>query len=347
MSATGRRGEQGVVLLLVLVILTLTIGSVYAFQTRTIVDVIAVRHRADRARAELLARSGIDLATRAIVDDATSSDDPYAASQETADDAWRLLSRQPLELPGGGVLELAIQDSGSKINLNGLVDETGARRPESAEFLAQALERIVEEMPGRKEDKRYQPDELAEAILDWIDADAQNRLGDDEREAMSRGSEPVAPLDRPLLALGELEGVPGLDGTLLETLDYYFTCFPLVPALDATGLNPNTAPPHVLALLYHGTQGDHRLIDRDDLFRVLRGRREGKIFCEQADQERCVEIAPEIGSVGETVFPPLRYQSDVFEIASSGRVNESRVRILAVLDRSDPASPTLLSYRIE
>jgi type II secretory pathway component PulK len=346
-SSAGRRGERGVVLLLVLVILTLTIGSVYAFQIRTTVDVIAVHHRADRARAQMLARSGVELATRAIIDDATTSEDPYAASQETAEDAWRLVSRQPIELPGGGVVELAIQDAASKINLNGLIDEKGVPRPESAEFLKQALTFIIEEMPGRDEDKFYEPDEIAEAILDWIDADTQNRLGDDEKEVMSRANAPVQPLDRPLLTLAELDGVPGIDGALLETLDYYFTCFPLVPTLDQSGVNPNTAPPHVLALLYHGTEGDHRLIERDDLFRVLRGRREGKIFCEQADQERCVEIGPEIGSVGETVFPPLTYHSDVFEIASTARVNESRVRIVAVLDRSDPASPTLLSYRIE
>lgn len=347
MSRADARGESGVVLLLVLVILTLTIGSVYAFQIRTTVDVIAVHHRTDRARAQMLARSGIDLATRAIIDDSTTAEDPYAAAQETAEDAWRLLSRQPIEVPGGGVVELVIQDAASKINLNGLIDEKGAPRPESAEFLKQALTFIVEQMPGRDEDKPYKPDEIAEGILDWIDADAQNRLGDDEKEAMARPNAPVQPLDRPLLTLAELDGVPGIDGPLLETLDYYFTCFPLVPTLDASGLNPNTAPAHVLALLYHGTEGDHRLIDKDDLFRVLRGRREGKIFCEQADQERCAEIAPEIGSVGETVFPPLTYHSDVFEISSTGRVNESRVRIVAVLDRSDPASPALLSYRIE
>ena len=141
--------------------------------------------------------------------------------------------------------------------------------------------------------------------------------------------------------------VPGLDAALLDTLDHYFTCFPLVPRLDAIGVNPNTAPPHVLALLYHGTADDRRLIDRDDLFRVLRGRREGKIFCAQADEDRCVQIETEIGRVGESVFPPLAYQSDVFEIRSTGRVQESRVRIVAVVDRSDPSQPQTLSYRIE
>lgn len=347
MTADPRRGERGVVLLLVLVILTLTIGSVYAFAARTTVDVLAVRHRAERARAELLARSGVDLATRAIIDDSTTSEDPYAAAQETSEDAWRLLGRQPIEVPGGGVLELSIRDAASKLNLNGLIDEKGVPRPESADFLKQALTLIIEQMPGRAEEKRYDPGEIADAILDWIDTDTQTRLGDEEKVSMSRPNAPVQPLDRPLLTLAELDGVPGIDGPLLETLDYYFTCYPLVPALDATGMNPNTAPPHVLALLYHGTEGDHRLIEKDDLFRVLRGRREGKIFCEQADQDRCVEIAPEIGSVGETVFPPLAYHSDVFEIESTGRVNDARVRILAVLDRSDPSTPNLLSYRIE
>jgi type II secretory pathway component PulK len=341
------RREDGVVFLLVLVILVLTIGSVYAFARTTIVDVFSIRQRSERVRAERLARAGVDLATRAIVDDSIVQEDPYVAAQETNGDAWRWLARHPIEVGSDARIELEIRDSGSRVNLNGLVDTSGKPQPESLEFLRQALERIVENMPGRKEEKRYDPEEIAEAILDWLDLDQTTRLGDEEAVAYSRSGPPASPLDRPLLALGELEAVPGIDPALLESLAFYFDCQPLFPRADAIGVNPNTAPPHVLALLYHGTAQDRRLAAEEDVFRVLRARREGKIFCESADEDRCVEIVTEIGRVGETFFPPLVYRSDVFEIQSTGTVGSARARVSAVIDRSDPVEPRILAWRLE
>jgi type II secretory pathway component PulK len=345
--AAAPRREDGVVFLLVLVILVLTIGSVYAFARTTIVDVFSIRQRSDRARAELLARSGVDLAVRVLIDDSVLAADPYIAAQETEDDAWRWLSRAPIDVGSGGHIELAIRDSGERINLNGLVDLEGKPLPESREFLRQALERIVDDMPGREEEKPYDPEELADAILDWLDVDTATPLGDDETTAYSRAGPPARPLDRPLLAIGELEGVPGVDAALLETLGWYFECQPLFPAADAIGMNPNTAPPHVLALLYHGTAQDRRLLEAEDIFRVLRARREGKIFCGAADEDRCVAIETEIGRVGETFFPPLVYTSAVFEIQSTGVFGHARARITTVIDRSDPAEPQKLSWRVE
>jgi type II secretory pathway component PulK len=335
------------VFLLVLVILVLTIGSVYAFARTTVLDVFSIRQRSERVRAEQLARSGFDLATRAIIDDAVLSADPYAAAQETARDAWQVLGRQPIEVGPDARIVLAIRDSGARINLNGLVDVSGKAHAESADFLRQALERIVDDMPGRAEEKPYDPEELAEGILDWIDADRTTPIGDEESVAYGRNGPPVRPLDRPLLSLGELESVPGVDAVLLETLAWYFDCQPLFPGTDASGVNPNTAPPHVLALLYHGTAQDRRLLAEEDVFRILRARREGKIFCTAADEDRCVAIETEIGRVGETFFPPLVYTSDVFEIQSTGVVGSARARITAVIDRTTPAEPVKLAWRME
>jgi type II secretory pathway component PulK len=348
-AAAGRpaRREEGVVFLLVLVILVLTIGSVYAFARTTIVDVFSIRQRSERVRAERLARSGVDLAIRTIVDDAVVQDDPYVAAQETDGDAWRWISRHPIEVGDGAWIELRIRDSGARINLNGLVDAKGKALPESQEFLRQALERIVADMPGRAEEKRYDPRELAEAILDWLDLDETTPLGDEEAVAYSRSGPPASPLGRPLLTLGELEAVPGVDAALLEALAWYFDCQPLFPGADAIGVNPNTAPPHVLALLYHGTSQDRRLLREEDVFRILRARRESKIFCEAADEDRCVDIDTEIGRVGETFFPPLVYRSDVFEIQSTGAVGSARARITTVVDRSDPVEPETLAWRLE
>jgi type II secretory pathway component PulK len=336
-----RRRDEGVVLVLVLVILVLTIASAYAFARVALLDVEGLRQRGDRARAEMLARSGFGIALRALRDDAASSQ-----TGETLRDAWALLGAQPYELEAGGEIRMRVRDSGSRVNLNGLVDEDGTAHPESPAFLRALLERAIEGMPGRREEKPYEAEELANAILDWIDDDDLTRLGDGEIEWYAARGGGAPPANRPLLSVGELDSVPGIDGRLIEELDHYLTFLPLTAAPADAGVNPNTAPPHVLAAIWHGTSDDRRPLAADDVFRVLRTRGEGRMFCGSTENPDCVTFAEEVGRVGETVFPPLRYASDVFTIESEGRFGEARVRIEAVVDRSG-ASGGILWYRMD
>ncbi len=71
MSAARKRlaAEEGVALLLVLVVIVLSIGSVYAFARTALLSVMAQQQRGDRVRAELMARSAVHIAVRALQDD--------------------------------------------------------------------------------------------------------------------------------------------------------------------------------------------------------------------------------------------------------------------------------------
>jgi type II secretory pathway component PulK len=340
--------EEGVVLLLVLVVIVLTTVSVYAFERTTVLDVIGLRQGVHRDRAELLARSGLELGYRALADDRARADvNPLAGEIETLQDAWALLGEEPVSVPGGGELRVSIRDSGSRFNLNALIDSEGEPLPDSRLFLLAALERIIENMPGRPEEKHYEPEELTDAILDWIDSNETTRLGDDEISSYERMRAAGRPLGRPVFSLGELAGLPGIDGPLLAELEEYFTPYPLFPILQDAGVNPNTAPPHVLGLIYYGTADDKRLATEEDVFRILRAREEGRMFCETALDERCVTFESEIGRVGETVFPPLQPASSVFTIESRATVETATFRILSTVDRTDPVDLQILEYRVE
>lgn len=339
--------EEGVVLLLVLVTLVLTISTVYAFTQTSVLGLMAQKQRLNRVRAELLARSGLAIGLRALADDASVSYDDLTQAFETPLDPWAVLSERTLEVPDGGTLEVAVRDSGHKVNLNGLLDGAGEPHAESRSFLAAALEHVIEYMPGRAEDKQYLVPDLADAILDWLDGNQQTRLGDDESSFYAEQGAAGVPPDRPLFALEELAGVPGLDAALLAELRAYFTTYPLFPGPGQAGVNPNTAPSHVLALVYRGTAGDLRLLDEADVFAILRARRQGRIFCPDSTREPCVSFASEIGRVGESVFPPLRYQSDTFEILSRAQFDEARACITAVIDRKELAELSVLSYRMD
>jgi type II secretory pathway component PulK len=350
------RREDGVVLLLVLVLIVLTVGSVYALARTSVLDVAGARRRTERVRAELAARSGVRIALRALVDDRIMGEDPLTLSLETQMDAWRLLGHAPIPLTDGGELRVTIRDSGSRINLNALVESDGTRHADSASFLGAALAHVIEDMPGREEEKLYDAEELAEAILDWIDSDDRTRLGDEEASFYAAQGSPSRPGDRPLVALGELADVPGIDAPLFDALAEYFTTYPLYPTLEASGVNPNTAPPHVLAMIWLGAADDKRFLEQEDVFRVLRAREDGKVFCEGKTGESCVSFEAEIGRVGVTVFPPLQLASDVFTIESEGRAfrnvdgerrGDTRARLRVVVDRTDLLEPTLLEWRAE
>lgn len=332
------------VLLLVLVILVSTIATVYAFARTTVLDVVSMRRSSAHDRAQLLAESGLRLAERALAEDLASSDE-LAAALETRRDAWALLGELPIEIPGTGSLELRVVDGGSRIDLNGMVDPTGAAYDSSVPFLTVALGRVIAELPGRTEEKPYDPGKLAEAIVDWIDVDDTTAEGADEARAYSRLEARARPLDRPLLDLAELATLPGMDARLIGELAAYFTVQPLIPTPDTSGVNPNTAPPQVLGLIYFGTTGDMRLATRDEVYRIMKLREEGKVFCPPGDSERCVSFDAEIGRIGESLFPPLQLSSSVFFITSRGQVDEASATLSTVIDRSNPEEPRILEVR--
>ena len=337
------RDEEGVVLILVLTMVVLTIGTVYAFARTSLMEIRTMQHRMDRVRADLLARSGVDLGRRALQDDG-SNQLPQIASLETAEDPWQLLGEQPIEVPGEGTLRVRVRDAGQRLNLNGLVDFEGTPHETSRPFLLAGLDRIISKLPGRNEEKLYDLEALADGLLDWLDRDELTRLGDKEASAYAALGSGAPPANRPLLALQELADVPGVDDRLLIGLQAYFTVLPPYPDLDQSGINPNTAPPHVLSLIFQGPADDKRLIDEDDVFRILRARDEGRIFCPQSTELPCESFASEIGRVGEPVFPPLSYSNDVFSIQSEASFGDARACVQTVVDR---ALGTTLSYRLD
>ncbi len=343
-----RDHEHGVVLLLVLVILVACISTVYAFTRTTTLEVLSSRHRSERTRAELLARSGVRVVERVLLDDLDWGDELTRLLESERDD-WALLTRAPIEVSGGGVLRIGIVDAGARINLNGLIDASGQAHRPSRPFLETALERIIESMPGRAEEKLYDIDAIAVGILDWLDADDQTAsFGDNEERFYGNKDPDAVPLNRPLFSLDELAAVPGVDRLLLEALKDYFTSYPMFPAVNKSGVNPNTAPAHVLGLVYHyqGNASEGRLFDRDDVFRILRFRDEERLFCRDLSREACESFQEHMEIFGDLVFPPLQFASDVFEIEVEASYGETRACVSRVIDRSDVEIRTL-AIRLE
>ena len=342
-----RQGKHhdGMVLMIVLVFALLLAGSVATLSRQAVIDSAIARNRENRERADGIARSGIELAKALILADMILGTEEQKL--ETHNDVWATIREHEIEAPGGGTLRLSIEDATSRLNLNAVVvDAQGDDLVETdgQELLKAILEKVIDEMPIPPGEKVYDLSELTTHLIDFVDADDESLDGGDESRAYEyRSRDEPGPLNRPLLSLDELRAVPGFDAKLVDALKPYLTVHP--PGFRG-GINPNTAPPHVLALIFFEDGVRLRLADEDDVRGILKVRNEGGFICGEGQSlESCTPMSDIVPNAAG-IFPPLSFVSDVFLVISEAQVGDMRRGVEAVLDRSGAPSVTLLSWRL-
>lgn len=335
----GPRRRSGIALVIVVFFVLLFTTAVTTFVRRASVDNLIARHRDAAREAEALARGGIELAKALLLEDRLH-EQGAGFRVDSHDELWARASGTPLPVGDRAILTLRILDAGSRLNLNALFADGALRDPTGLPLLEEIFRKVIDEMPGRPEDKPYEPAELAERLIDFIDADGESPSGAFEDDAYQRADPPYRAANRPLLSLDELRLVEGFDGPLVESLAPYLTVHPYA---GGDGINPNTAPPHVLGLLYHGVSEQYRLADADLVQDLLDGREAGDLWCaESASHER---RRPLTDALPGTLFPPATWSSEVFTVIASATVGEVNRTVEAVIDRSDTSGPVLLAWR--
>ncbi len=335
----ARKHQRGFVLVAVIFFAVLLFSSVAAFMRRSTVDAAIVRNRDAAARAEALARGGVQLASALILQDRI--DEAERLSAETHFDAWAAVNENPLFTDDGGELRLEIQDSGARLNINALVDAEGSAASNAEAFLVHFFEKVIDEMPGRPEEKLYDPDELARNLLDWMDRDDARSRGGLEDAYYQEQDPRYRAANRPLLSIQEIGLVEGFDRKLADALEPYLTVYPLA---GSSGINPNTAPPWVLAALYFGSGSDFRLASRKKVRGILRGREGGEMFCASAEDAACTWFDDVIGG---QVYPEPSFSSDLFLVRSEAIYGDVRRRIDVVLDRGGDEPPRVRSWQVQ
>jgi general secretion pathway protein K len=348
-----QRGRRGVVLLVVLFFALLLTSSIATFVRRSTIDALIARNRDAASEAEALVRGGARLAMALLIEDRLQELTGGIPAGETDGDIWRRASEFPIETPSGATLRLTISDSGSRLNLNALFgsEEEGLleARDKTPAFLEALLEKVIEDLPVPAAEKNYEPAELAASLIDYIDADDLTDKGEPEDDAYLRLVPPYRPANRPLLSIEELRLVQGFDARLAQALAQYLTVYPFAPQgcgkpAEGCGINLNTAPPHVLALLWSNDGVEDRLADEDQVRRILKARADGGVICgEGLSLKECTPIKD---IVPNPIFPPPTYASQIFEIRAEATVGDVRRTGLAVMDRTAPNFPVWLSWRM-
>jgi len=338
-----KRRDAGIVLVVVLVFALLLASAVATFARRATIDRLVSSNREATARAESLARGGVRLATALLLEDKLREKQPGGFAGEALTDLWAQAGLAPLELEDGSTLRLRIEDSGSKLNLNAVLhyDRSGAPNERTAPFLDALLAKVIDEIPLPPEEKHYDRKQLVANLIDYTDPDEVAQDGGSENAAFEQGATAFRPANRPLLSVDELRQVEGFDAPLVEALRPYVTVYPFV---GTQGVNPNTAPPYVLSLLYFDDGVELHLASEDVVRSLLAVRQKGGVVCGDGQSgDTCTPIR-EI--VQNAIFPPPSFATDVFVVTAEARVGSVQRNIEAVLDRSEGATPLLLSWRV-
>jgi general secretion pathway protein K len=339
------RRERGVVLVTVLFFALLLTSTVATFLRKATMDNKIVRNREATARAEALARGGVELAKALLLED-RAQELKSGVSGNSSQDVWALANGQPLPAGDGASLRLRIEDSGARLNLNSVFQFTDAGTPNpAAEPLLQALiQKAIDDMALPPADKAlYERNitDLAENLIDYVDPDDVRLGGGYEDDVYQRRNPPQHPANRPLLSVDELRRVEGFDARLVDALRPYVTVYPFA---STTGINPNTAPPYVLALLFSDDGvGNMTLASEDTVRQILKARQDGGTLCGEAQrQEGCTPIRE---LVPNAIYPAPSWGGDVFTVVAEATVGEVHRSIEAVVDRRENP-PLLLSWRV-
>jgi general secretion pathway protein K len=343
---TANRRRQGVVLFIVLFFTLLLTASIATFVKRATVDAILSRNRDAMARTEALARGGVELAKAVLAQDRLADTAAGIGRIDSHLDTWAQAAEFPIEIGNGARLRLRIEDSGSRLNLTALFTISPGNPGTTANnqtelFLLEFFEKVIDELPV-DEKGLYDARALVENLIDYIDHDDTRIGGGFEDDYYQSQSPPYRAANRPLLSVEEIGLIEGFDPALVEAVRPYITVYPYTRGL---GVNPNTAPPHILSLIYYNDGIEFRLIKEDDVRRIIEARQDGQFICVVPIEEDCAVIS-EILPNSTTVFPPLSFYSDTFSVRSEARYANVERTVEAVIDRSTPSEPVLLSWKV-
>jgi general secretion pathway protein K len=343
-SPSTARRREGVVLLVVLFFVLLLTSSIATFLRRVAVDAGVATNR-DRARqAEALARGGVRLAQVLLLEDLRLQQGQGVPKVDSPHSVWARVAGVNLIDDPDVSLVLDIEDAGARINLNGFLKK-GSMDPQKRLLLGQFLAGVIAAMPGKSDEKRYDPAVLADNLIDWVDTDDVRQSGGPEDEPYQRRDPPYRSPNRPLLSVEELRLIDGFDGPLVEALRPYVTVFPLFPPSDALTINLNTAPPWVLAQIQVSPAvGESRPLQEDDVKRILDAREAG-LICESNAQTGCTSAQDLFAN--QTIQPGPKFTSKIFVVRARARVFDVERTVEAVIDSSKASEMERLSWRVD
>jgi general secretion pathway protein K len=301
------RGNKGFALVLTLIVTALMVAILVEMIHQIYVDLSLSRRYSDGQQASLLAESGVTGASK-LLQMALQGKNYTSLS-----DAWA----SPVKLDDEtGSIEVSITEESGRININGLVQPNGELDPLSQGALKRLGTRLK------------LPEEIWNALADWIDSDDLPRSNGAESSYYRSLKQPYSAHNGKLMTTSELSLIKGFTPEYVAAVQPFVTVF----AGPQWLVNINTASKEVLTALDPGI--DDRMADR-----ILEERRL-KPFSALGELSRI--------SGGETLASKLagkaNCQGTLFRVTSVGRVKETARTVETVL-RMSGGTAEILSWQ--
>ena len=215
-----QRGVAAITAILIVAVAASAASLMLAQQSAMLDQTMLV---ASRAQADVYAQAGLEWARGILLQDSKST------PNDTLAEGWaRPIAGMPVER---AVVSGDIADEQGKFNLNNVVEGRNKRSEADIKLLRRLLALV--ELP---------PD-LADAVVDWIDADEDLSGPAGAESAYYLGlARPYRPANRAMVQVDELYRVRGFDARAVAKLRPYVTAI-----RERTTINPNTAPDAVVA----------------------------------------------------------------------------------------------------
>lgn len=380
----NRKGERGVALLMVVLVVTLLTAVIVDFSFRTRLDSQIAANVRDTALASTLARSGYEIALSLLMDDAEAGATEETSSENTGEtavsrlvqqardkarlsksgeggngaggaggidtlqEAWARMDLLELPLPPNESLRVDVDDLAGRINLNAVIirDQAGVEKLNQPVFdqLTSLFQQALESL-GR--DNLGQAEGLDGEEIAYAVAD----WVDSDETRLSDGSFEDqyynSLKDAYSSKNGPFDSVAELQ--LVEGIDDKLyaavkDAVTVYPFEGAGGININTAPVSVLRSI--GMRENEAIAAPEPL--------------SDENVQRILDARNEgvgIGSLTDlkdilgvdpaTVFsPPIVFASNYFEVRAVAKVNESSAHLEAVIERAQEG-PRVLYWRVD
>lgn len=303
--------QRGVALITALLVVSVVTVAAVAMATRQHIDVRRTGNLIHGEQAYDYALAAESWARVILRRDAEDSDyDSLAEDWATA--------LPPLAVEGGQV-DGAVEDLQGRFNLNNLIDPDsqgeGAGEEESIAYYKRLLDLLGLE-PA-----------LADALVDWLDADRNARYPNGaEDEFYLLLEQPYRTANRLLVSVSELRLVKGYDQPVMELL------LPQVTALPAaTSINVNTATPIVLQAL-------NSELSESDVSMLIADRGEN-------GYENINDFLSHNSLAGLEVDVDVDVTSDFFMVLTDVVIGNSRVQLESLLERDPESTATRIVSR--
>jgi general secretion pathway protein K len=218
------RGERGFALVLTLLVTALMVAVATELIHQVYVDTTMSRAFRDGQQASLMAESGVTGGVKLL-------------QKQLSGQEYSTLSPTLKQEDETGTLEITATEESGKINLNDLVTPRG-------ELNAATLNQL--KLLG----KRLKiPDELWEALADWLDNDDLPRSNGAESSYYQSQKPSYTPRNAKMVTLAELSLVKGFTPEMVTRLSPFVTVYPGRFGVPPSMININTAPMEVIAAL--------------------------------------------------------------------------------------------------